>query len=90
MLISPYTWAGETVALHVHVWVAVILGAVIVSLPVALTLLRPAAAMTRHAVAIGQMLMSVLLIHLGAAGSRFISTSSCRWRSWRFIATGRC
>ena len=63
--ISPYTWAGESVALHVHVWAAVILGGAIVSLPVTLALIRPGATTTRHAVAMGQMLMSALLIHLG-------------------------
>jgi two-component system, sensor histidine kinase and response regulator len=64
IMITPYTWAGETRWVHLHVWSAIILGGAIVSLPVALTLLRPAASMTRHAVAIGQLLMSALLIHL--------------------------
>ena len=68
LLVTPYTWAGETRSLHLHVWAAIILGGGIVSLPVALTMLRPAAAITRHAVAIGQMLMSLLMIHL--AGGR--------------------
>ncbi|MFI5459225.1 MAG: response regulator [Isosphaerales bacterium] len=63
--ISPYTWAGESVALHVHVWAAVILGGAIVSLPVTLAVILPGATTTRHAVAMGQMLMSALLIHLG-------------------------
>jgi len=65
VLLSPYTWAGEPVALHLHVWAAVILGGAIVSLPVTLVLIRPGATVTRHAVAVGQMLMSALLIHLG-------------------------
>jgi len=64
--ISPYTWAGESIALHVHVWTAVILGGAIVSLPVTLAVIRPGASTTRHAVAIGQMLMGALLIHLGS------------------------
>lgn len=90
LLVSPYAWAGETRSIHLHVWAAIILGGVIVSLPVALTMLRPAAVITRHAVAIGQMLMSVLLIHL--AGGRievhfhvFVSLAFLC-----FIATGRC
>jgi PAS domain S-box-containing protein len=64
MLVTPYTWAGETRWVHLHVWASIVLGGAIVCLPVALTMLRPAAAITRHAVAIGQTLMSVLLIHL--------------------------
>lgn len=25
-LVSPYTWAGETVSIHVHLWAALVLG----------------------------------------------------------------
>ena len=64
ILVTPYTWAGETRWVHLHVWSSIILGGAIVSLPVGLTMLRPATAITRHAVAIGQALMSMLLIHL--------------------------
>src|SRR5271166_2315896 len=62
--ISPLTWAGESVSVHAHVWAAIILGGVIVSLPMVLAAIWPSATITRHAVAIGQMLMSALLIHL--------------------------
>ena len=93
ILVTPYTWAGETRWLHLHVWAAIFLGGGIVSLPVAATILRPAAAMTRHAVAIGQMLMSVLLIHL--SGGRiefhfhvFVSLAFLSlYRDWRVLIT---
>ncbi len=62
--VSPYTWAGESYAVHGHIWTAIILGGLIVSLPLCWIRWRPGAASTRHAVAIGQMLMSALLIHL--------------------------
>ena len=62
--VSPYTWAGESASIHVHIWAAIILGGLIVSLPLALIRWQPGAATTRHAVAIGQMLMSALIIHL--------------------------
>src|SRR5262249_22980922 len=65
LLISPYAWAGESLAPHLHVWAALFLGGALVSVPVSLALGRPGAPSTRHAVAIGQMLMGVLLIHLG-------------------------
>ena len=58
LLLTPYTWAGESRWVHLHVWSAIILGGLIVCVPVALSLLRPTAATTRHAVAISQMLMS--------------------------------
>jgi PAS domain S-box-containing protein len=66
LIISPDTWAGDTVSLHVHVWVAIVLGAVIALVPFALAVFRPGAVLTRHVVAIGQMLMCALLIHLSA------------------------
>src|SRR5580693_8301864 len=62
--ISPYTWVGSTSQIHLHVWLAIFLGGAITSLPVFLTLTRPRDAFTRHIVAICQMLMSSLLIHL--------------------------
>jgi two-component system sensor histidine kinase/response regulator len=62
--VTPYTWAGESYSIHVHIWTALILGGLIVSLPLCWIRWRPGAASTRHAVAIGQMLMSALLIHL--------------------------
>jgi hypothetical protein len=71
LLISPYGWAGESFAPHVHVWAAIVLGGAIVSLPVTFALTRPGATMTRHSVAIGQMLMSALWIHLGGGRIEF-------------------
>jgi signal transduction histidine kinase len=62
--ISPRTWAGSASWTHPHVWAAAGLGGCITILPVWLTFRLPAAAITRHTVATGQMLMSALLIHL--------------------------
>jgi len=64
LAVSPYAWEGKVHAVHIHVWIAVVLGAAISSLPVALALLRPAWVVTRHVVAGAQMLWSALLIHL--------------------------
>jgi len=64
ILYSPYAWEGRARAVHAHVWLAIGLGGVIVSLPTALTFLRPGWIATRHVVAIGQMLLGALLIHL--------------------------
>lgn len=41
LVISPYTWAGESYAPHIHVLAAIFLGAAIVSLPVAFALTQP-------------------------------------------------
>src|SRR6202171_2101003 len=62
--ISPRTWAGSTSQIHLHVWLALLLGGALTSLPVFLTITRPRDVFTRHTVAVCQMLMSALLIHL--------------------------
>src|SRR5215472_7225337 len=62
--ISPRTGVGTTSYTHLHVWLSIFLGGAIISLPVFLTLTHPTAALTRHTVAVCQMLMSALLIHL--------------------------
>ena len=62
--ISPRAWEGAESRVHLHVWMAILLGGAITSLPVFLTILRPADVFTRHCVAVCQMLMSSLLIHL--------------------------
>ena len=62
--ISPRAWAGTTASLHPHVVAAVLLGGVITALPVTLALTRPGLAITRHVIAVSQMLISALLIHL--------------------------
>ena len=62
--VSPLTWSGEESQTHIHVWAALFLGGAIVSLPVAMALIRPGQTMTRHVIAVGQMLTGALLIHL--------------------------
>jgi hypothetical protein len=62
--LSPWAWEGKVRSLHTHVWAAALLGGIVVSLPIALALLRPGRTLTRHVVAVGQMLWAGLLIHL--------------------------
>ena len=64
LVVSPRTWAGESSAIHPHVWAAIFFGGVVSALPVALGLLRPGQMVTRYVIAVGQMLMSSLLIHI--------------------------
>lgn len=63
-IISPRAWEGTKSAVHLHVVAAVFLGGTITVLPVWFGLKRPGEALTRHLLAIAQMLMSALLIHL--------------------------
>lgn len=62
--VSPLTWNGTQSQIHPHVWTAIIFGGAITSLPVSLALKYPEAKYTRYTIAVGQMMMSGLLIHL--------------------------
>ncbi len=91
--ISPKAWVGMTSHVHPHVWIALFLGGVISSLPVAFAGIWPGRTITRHVLAVGQMFMSALLIHLGGGriemhfhifGSlAFLSF----YRDWRVLTT---
>ncbi len=89
--ISPYAWSGSTASTHPHVWAATLLGALITAPPVALAILRPGHALTRHAVAVGQMLTSALLIHItgGRIETHFHVFGSLAflafYRDWRVL-----
>jgi signal transduction histidine kinase len=89
--ISPRTWAGAQSSIHVHVWAAVFLGGAISSLPLAMIWLQPGKALTRHVIAIAQMLTSALLIHLtgGRIETHFhvfgsLAILAC-YRDWRVL-----
>ncbi len=91
--ISPRTWAGVMSETHVHLWAAIFLGGAITGLPVFLAWFRPGTALTRHIIAIGQMLTSALLIHLtgGRIETHFhvfgsLAFLAC-YRDWRVLAT---
>jgi signal transduction histidine kinase len=64
LLISPKAWAGAASQTHWHVWAAIFLGGAITAFPVFLAWTQPGRALTRHTIAVAQMLFSALLIHL--------------------------
>ncbi|MDB6055102.1 MAG: Blue-light-activated protein [Verrucomicrobiales bacterium] len=92
--ISPLTWAGKESQVHPHVWVALLLGGVLTVFPVMLAFLQPGKTSTRHVIAIGQMLMSALLIHLtgGRIETHFHVFGSLAilafYRDWRVMVSG--
>lgn len=89
--LSPKTWIGTTSQTHLHVWAALFLGGAISAFPIALALLQPGRATTRYAIAIGQMLMGALLIHLtgGRIETHFHVFGSLAflsfYRDWRVL-----
>jgi PAS domain S-box-containing protein len=91
--ITPRAWAGVQSQIHLHVWAAILLGGAVTSLPVLLGLTQPGRPLTRHTVAVGQMLMSALLIHLtgGRIETHFHVFGSLAilafYRDWRVLVS---
>lgn len=89
--VSPKAWEGTISYTHPHVWAALLLGGAISSLPIILAVSRPGHATTRYAVAVGQMLMGGLLIHLtgGRIETHFHVFGSLAflsfYRDWRVL-----
>jgi signal transduction histidine kinase len=89
--LSPYAWAGESRSLHLHVWLALVYGGIITLYPVILALTRPGLASTRHVIAVAQILMSSLLIHVsgGRIETHFHVFGSLAflafYRDWRVL-----
>ena len=91
--ISPQTWIGATRSIHWHVYAAIFLGSAITSLPVWLAWKQPGQVLTRHVIAVAQMLTSALLIHVtgGRIETHFHVFGSLAflaiYRDWRVLVT---
>ena len=89
--LTPRTWSGSSSYIHPHVWSALYLGWMISALPMILGLRRPGAKSTRYVVAIAQMLMGALLIHItgGRIETHFHVFGSLAflafYRDWRVL-----
>jgi len=89
--VSPLAWAGGTSRTHLHVWAALFLGGLLSVFPAALALLRPGERSTRYVIAVAQMLMGALLIHLtgGRIETHFHVFGSLAflafYRDWRVL-----
>ncbi len=84
--LSPRTWDGAHSSVHPHVWLAIFFGGGLCSLPVALAIFAPGRAITRHTIAVAQVLFSSLLIHV--SGGR-IETHFHVFGSLAFLAAYR-
>jgi two-component system sensor histidine kinase/response regulator len=91
--ITPRTWIGATSYVHLHVLAAIFLGGAIAAFPILLVCLRPGHAITRHVIAVSQMLASALLIHLtgGRIETHFeifgLLAFLAFYRDWRVLVT---
>ncbi|NBD13439.1 MULTISPECIES: methyl-accepting chemotaxis protein [Corallococcus] len=93
LTVSPRAWEGLESAVHFHVEVAVGLGLLFGGPPVVLALARPGRESTRHIIAVGQAMMSGLLVHLtgGRIETHFHIFGSLAllaiYRDWRVLLT---
>ena len=89
--ISPMTWAGTQSYVHQHIWAALLIGGAVTLYPAFMAWRYPGAFATRLSVAIGQMLVSALLIHFtgGRIEAHFHIFGSLAflaiYRDWRLI-----
>jgi signal transduction histidine kinase/DNA-binding NarL/FixJ family response regulator len=84
--LTPHTWSGASSNMHPHVWLSVFLGALLCWVPVAFVWQYPGQAITRHVIAISQVMFSSLLIHV--SGGR-IETHFHVFGSLAFLAAYR-
>ncbi len=92
-VVSPVAWHGTQSQVHIHVWSAFGLGGLLASLPILLAFRLPGSALTRHVIAISQMLFGALFIHL--SGGRieshfhvFVSLACLAfYHDWRVLVT---
>ena len=91
--LSPRTWSGANSQIHPHIWESIFLGGLITAFPVYLARVQPGKTLTRHVIALGQMLMSALLIDLtgGRIETHFHVFGSLAilsfYRDWRVLVT---
>ncbi len=91
--LSPKTWEGSQSSIHPHIWFALYSGCAITCIPVLFAVTQSGKTLTRHVIAIGQMLMSALLIDLtgGRIETHFHVFGSLAilafYRDWRVLVS---
>src|SRR5579883_640924 len=91
VVVSPRAWAGSDSWIHIHVWAAVLLGAICAAPPVYLALTQPGQMANGFVIAVAQMFMGILVMHLtgGRIESHFHVFGSIGmlavYRDWRVL-----
>ena len=89
--VSPLAWEGPVSRTHIHVWAAIFVGGSISLFPALLGIFHPGRPSTRYTIAVAQMLMGALLIHLtgGRIETHFHVFGSLAflafYRDWRVL-----
>jgi diguanylate cyclase (GGDEF)-like protein len=93
LIVSPRVWNGAQSGVHPHVWAAVLAGPAFIIPAIALALLYPTRTLTRHVIAVAQILVSILLIDVtgGRIETHFHIFGSLAflafYRDWRVLIT---
>jgi PAS domain S-box-containing protein len=93
LIVSPLSWEGTVSTIHLHVYAAIFLGGAITALPLFLIKFRPGHVLTRHTIAVSQMLFSCLFIDIagGRIETHFHVFGSLAvlafYRDWRILVT---
>src|SRR5438128_1211341 len=61
-IVSPRVWNGTQSGLHPHLWAAILAGPCFILPFIGISLLQPGRHLSRHLLAVGQMLVSILFI----------------------------
>jgi diguanylate cyclase (GGDEF)-like protein len=83
LVLAPRTWTGAHHSVNPHVWAAILAGPAFILPAIVIARLYPGRQLTRHAIAVAQMLVSIVLI--GATGGR-IETHFQIFGSLAFLA----
>ncbi len=92
-LVSPTSWEGVSSNTHIHVMLSIWLGMAIIILPVGLAWFYSGKALTRQTIAVAQILMTALIIHLcgGRLETHFLIFGSLTflafYADWRVLVT---
>jgi diguanylate cyclase (GGDEF)-like protein len=93
LLVSPRVWSGSQNGVHPHVWAAILAGPAFIFPAIALAIFWPTRQITRHCVAVAQILVSILLIDItgGRIETHFHVFGSLAflafYRDWRVLVT---
>ncbi|MGD9684554.1 MAG: hybrid sensor histidine kinase/response regulator, partial [Candidatus Obscuribacterales bacterium] len=93
LLVSPLAWSGTRSYIHPHIWFAILMGGVFILPVIYCVSFMPGKTLTRHVIAVNQMLFSALLIHLtgGRIETHFHIFGSLAflafYRDWRVLIT---
>lgn len=93
LVVSPRVWNGTQNQLHPHLWAAILAGPCFILPAICIALLCPACQLTRHVIAVAQVLVSSLLIDCtgGRIETHFHIFGSLAflafYQDWRVLAT---